>query len=115
MIRRLAGQEKAQFRVWPMPKGSALSRRAIRLPFSLQAPEKIQQPQAVEPSSRSSAKPFSCSPALTSTLLGSLGSVTSFSALPENSLASSSDEGLVGILYFHVRLSTGSGKAPPSF
>src|SRR5512139_3073336 len=49
-MRRLAGQEKAQFRVWPMPKGSELSRRAIMLPFSVQAPEKIQQPHEVEPS-----------------------------------------------------------------
>src|SRR5262245_7675919 len=62
--RRLAGQEKAQFKVCPIPVGSLLSRRAMLLPVGPQAPQKTQQPQLVEPSLRSSAKPASCSPAL---------------------------------------------------
>ncbi len=51
-MRRLAGQANAQLSVCPRPNGSELSRRAIRLPFSVQRPQKIQQPHEVEPSSR---------------------------------------------------------------
>src|SRR3982074_3835714 len=39
--RRFAGQAQAQLSVWPMPVGSALSRRAIRLPVGPQAPQQI--------------------------------------------------------------------------
>ena len=81
--RRLAGQDQAQLSVWPMPVGSELSRRAIRLPVGPQAPQKIQQPRCVLPSSRSSAKPASCSPALRVILVGSFGSARSLSALPD--------------------------------
>src|SRR5579864_3789627 len=62
--RRLAGHEKAQLRVWPIPVGSELTRRAMRLPPGPHAPQKIQQPLAVVPSLRSSENPASCSPAL---------------------------------------------------
>ncbi|MNV51124.1 hypothetical protein D3C71_1431630 [compost metagenome] len=96
-MRRLAGHAQAQFRVWPMPVGSLLSRRAIRLPPGPQAPAKIQQPLAVEPSSRSSAKPANCSPPLRVTLVGSLGSTRSTSARPEYSLANSSAVGFCGL------------------
>src|SRR5262245_10344433 len=50
-IRRLAGHANAHPRVLPRPLGSELSRRAIMLPLLLHAPEKIQQPHAVVPSS----------------------------------------------------------------
>src|SRR6202011_5223289 len=113
MTRRLAGQAKAQLMVWPIPLGSELSRRAIRLPVGPHAPQKIQQPLAVLPSSRNSAKPASCSPALRVTLVGSFGSTRSFSALPEYSRASSSGLGLLGCAYGHDRFTIGSGKAPP--
>src|SRR5271154_3512295 len=98
-----------------MPLGSALSRRAMRLPVGPQAPQKIQQPLEVLPSSRSSANPASCSPALRVILVGSFGSARSLSALPEYSLASSSGPGLAAWAYFQVRLRIGSGYAPPSF
>ena len=61
-----------------------------------QAPQKIQQPEAVLPSLRSSADPASCSPALRTTWVGFFGSGRSLSALPENSLAASSGVGLLG-------------------
>src|SRR3984893_4536334 len=112
---RLAGQAQAQLSVWPIPVGSELSRRAIKFPVGPQAPQKIQQPHCVLPSSRSSAKPASCSPALRMILVGSLGSARSLRALPEYSLASSSGLGLSTWAYFHVKLRMGSGKAPPSF
>src|SRR5271165_1086770 len=114
-MRRLAGQDQAQFSVCPIPVGSELSRRAIKLPAGPHAPQKIQQPDEVLPSSRSSAKPASCSPALRMILVGSFGSARSLSALPEYSLASSSGRGLAACAYFQVRLSMGSGYAPPSF
>src|SRR6476646_8049921 len=63
ITRRFAGHDHAQFRVWPMPVGSELSRRAMLLTVGLQLPANSQQPQAVLPSSRSSAKPAICSPA----------------------------------------------------
>ncbi|MNQ44006.1 hypothetical protein D3C85_577480 [compost metagenome] len=80
-----------------MPVGSLLSRRAMRLPPGPQAPAKIQQPLAVDPSSRNSAKPASCSPPLRMTFAGSLGSARSTSALPVYSLASSSAVGFCGL------------------
>src|SRR4030088_2285575 len=86
----------------------------LRLPAGPQAPQKIQQPLAVLPALRNSAKPANCSPALRVTLVGSLGSARSFSALPEYSRASSAGEGLLGFTYGHDRFTTGSGKAPPS-
>src|SRR2546427_1421993 len=49
-MRRLDGHAEAQLSVLPHPPGSELSRRAMRVPFSDQAPAKIQQPQAVFPS-----------------------------------------------------------------
>src|SRR5208282_2219265 len=52
--RRFAGQDQAQLSVWPIPVGSELSRLAIRLPVGPHAPQKIQQPHDVLPSSRSS-------------------------------------------------------------
>src|ERR1017187_4814791 len=113
--RRFAGQAHAQLSVCPIPVGSELSRRAIRLPVGPHAPQKIQHPLCVLPSSRSSAKPASCSPALRVILVGSLGSTRSLNALPEYSLASSSGFGLSARAYFQVKLRIGSGKAPPSF
>src|SRR5437868_826705 len=115
ITRRFAGHDHAQFRVWPMPVGSELSRRAMRLPVGPQQPAKIQQPQAVLPSSRSSPKPAICSPALRMTFAASLGSVTSLSALPLYSFASSSGVGLLGRIYGQASLTTGSGNVPPSF
>src|SRR3982751_330666 len=44
ITRRFAGHDQAQFSVWPMPVGSELSRRAMRLPVGPQQPAKIQQP-----------------------------------------------------------------------
>src|SRR5215470_13325732 len=109
ITRRLAGHAKAQLRVWPIPVGSELSRRAMRLPVGPQAPQKIQQPLAVLPSLCSSAKAASCSPALRVTLVGSFGSTRSLSALPEYSRASSSGWGLFGCAYGQVRFKIGSG------
>src|SRR5579859_5210891 len=97
-----------------MPVGSELSRRAIRFPVGPQAPQKIQQPEVVVPSLRNSAKPASCSPVLRVTWVGSFGSVRSCRALPEYSRANSSGLGLLGWAYGHVRLTMGSGNAPPS-
>src|SRR5271167_1303148 len=114
ITRRLAGHDQAQLRVWPMPVGSELSRLAMRLPAGDQAPQKIQQPLAVEPSSLSSANPASCSPALRTILVGSLGSARSASALPEYSFASSSGVGAAGCTYGQDSLTIGSGNAPPS-
>ncbi|MNJ70582.1 hypothetical protein D3C77_670550 [compost metagenome] len=78
-----------------MPKGSALSRRAIWLPCWVQEPDHIQQPQAVEPSARNWPKPASCSPARTSTA-PVFGSVRLVSALPLYSMAISSALGSSG-------------------
>ena len=95
--RRLAGQDQAQFNVLPMPVGSALSRRAIRLPAGPHAPQKIQQPLEVLPSSRSSPNPDSCSPLRRMNLPSPLGSGRSASALPLYSFAISSGLGSCGI------------------
>src|ERR1700730_1959810 len=114
MTRRFAGQAKAQLTVLPIPVGSELSRRAMRLPVGPQAPQKIQHPLEVLPSLRSSAKPASCSPALRVIFVGSFGSARSLSALPEDSIASSSAVGSLGRAYGHDRFRIGSGKAPPS-
>src|SRR2546428_5141734 len=92
-MRRLDGHAYAQLSVLPNPLGSELSRRAMRLPFSDQAPEKIQQPQAVLPSSVSCAKPSNCSPALRTTFVLSLGSTRSSSAFPLYSRAISCGDG----------------------
>src|SRR5580704_15815109 len=86
----------------------------MRLPVGPQAPQKIQQPLAVVPSLRSSAKPASCSPALRVILVASFGSARSFSALPENSRASSTGVGASGCAYGQESLRIGSGSAPPS-
>jgi hypothetical protein len=67
--RRFAGHAHAQPSVWPMPVGSELSRRPIWLPACVHEPQKIQQPLAVEPSSRSCAKLASCSPRFASTFV----------------------------------------------
>src|SRR5207302_7902741 len=56
-------------------------------------------PQCLPPSSRRSPIPASCSPALRITWVGFLGSVTSFSARPLYSLASSSGLGLFATAY----------------
>src|SRR6202521_4115601 len=87
------------------------------LPLLLQAPQKIQHPDAVDPSSCNCAKPSSWSPAFASSVcfFGSFGSRTSASALPLNSLASSSGEGASAIRWFQVSPRIGSGNAPPSF
>lgn len=97
-----------------MPVGSALSRRAIWLPACVHAPQKIQQPLAVVPSSFNCAKPASCSPFFTSVFVGSFGSGRSASARPLNSIASSSGVGLSGFAYGQLRLTIGSGYLPPS-
>src|SRR2546427_6316843 len=55
-MRRLGGHPEGQLSVLPNPLGAGMSRRAIRVPFSDQAPAKIHQPQAVFPSSLSFAK-----------------------------------------------------------
>src|SRR5207248_1547168 len=39
ITRRLAGHDHAQLTVWPIPVGSELSRRAIRLPAGPHAPQ----------------------------------------------------------------------------
>src|SRR6201996_3181180 len=111
--RRFAGHAHAQPSVWPMPVGSELSRRPIWLPAWVHEPQKIQQPLAVLPSSRSCAKLANCSPFLARTLVLSVGSVTSASALPLNSMASSSGVGLSGFEYGQLILRIGSGYLPP--
>ncbi|MNP41675.1 hypothetical protein D3C76_1353910 [compost metagenome] len=85
-----------------------MSRRAIWLPCCVQQPAKIQQPLAVEPSARSTAKPGTCSPALTSTAPVA-GSVMSARALPLNSRASSSADGSSGCRYGQSMLRIGAG------
>src|SRR5258708_9599624 len=112
-MRRFAGQAHAQPSVWPMPVGSELSRRPIWLPACVHAPQKIQHPLDVVPSSFSCAKPDSWSPFFRSTFVGSFGSVTSASALPLYSIAISSGVGLSGLAYGHVRFTIGSGYLPP--
>src|ERR1700761_8120343 len=111
--RRFAGHAQAQFSVLPMPVGSELSRRPIWLPAWVHAPQKIQQPLAVLPSSRNCAKLASFSPFFASTLVLSVGSVTSASALPLNSIASSSGVGLSGSAYGQLMFRIGSGYLPP--
>src|SRR4029077_11750168 len=59
------------------------------------------------------ANPASCSPALRTIWVGFFGSGRSLSALPENSLASSSGVGLLGSAYFQESFTIGSGYAPP--
>src|ERR1700716_4365402 len=108
ITRRFAGHDQPQPRVCPIPVGSELSRRAIRLPAGPQAPQEIQHPLSVLPSSRSSANPASCSPALRVTWVGVFGSVRSLSARPVYSLASSSGVGLFGAAYGHDRFTIGS-------
>ncbi|MNP34073.1 hypothetical protein D3C76_1273450 [compost metagenome] len=93
-----------------MPNGSLLSRRAIWLPSSVQLPQKIQQPDAVLPSSLSWPNPASCALAL---IAAPVASVKSVVAEPLISLANSSGEGSSGILYGHDSLSIGSGYLPP--
>ncbi|MNH16082.1 hypothetical protein D3C79_757120 [compost metagenome] len=105
-MRRLAGQAQAQFCTWCMPYGSLLSRRAIWLPCSVQLPAKIQQPDAVLPSSLSWPKPASCWPALST---APVGSVTSATAQPFISLASSSGDGSSGTLYGQLMFISASG------
>ena len=43
-MRRLAGQAKPQFSVWPRPDGSELSRLAVRLPACDHMPQYSQLP-----------------------------------------------------------------------
>ncbi|MNO71828.1 hypothetical protein D3C76_627520 [compost metagenome] len=97
-----------------MPYGSELSRRAIWLPSAVHEPAKIQQPLAVLPSSRSTAKPGTCSPALTSRVPVA-ASVRSARALPLYSLANSSGPGSSGRRYDQSSPRIGSGNLPPSF
>src|SRR5690606_38432892 len=115
MMRLLAGHDQAQLSVWPIPVGSLLSRRAIRLPAGDQHPAYSQHPEMVDPSSRSSPKPATCSPALRRTRVESFGSTRSTRARPLYSLASSSAVGVWGLGYGHQRLTIGPGNVPPSF
>src|SRR5580693_4032604 len=97
-MRRLSGHDHVHFENVPRPAGSLLSRRAMLLPASLKLPEKIQQPQAVVPSSRNAAKLTSCLPFCRIVLVASFGSGTSASAEPLSSRASSSAFGSLGSL-----------------
>src|SRR5512132_2940031 len=115
MTRRLAGHENAQLWNMPSPVGSAVLRRCALLPASVNTPECSQFPHIVVPSSRHSPNPASCWPAGRTTLVGSLGSGRSASALPLISLSTSLRSGLVGLAYAHDTFSTGSGNLPPSF
>src|SRR5690606_19680426 len=115
MMRLLAGHDQAQLSVWPIPVGSLLSRRAIRLPAGDQHPAYSQHPQMVDPPSRSSPKPATCSPALRRARVASFGPTRSARARPLYSLASSSVVGCRGLEYGHPRLTIGAGKVPASF
>src|SRR5690349_24637880 len=99
----------------PRPVGSAVLRRCVLLPASVKHAECTQLPHIVVPSSRHSPNPDSCCPAGRMTLVGSLGSVTSESALPLISLSASLRSGTCGLAYAHDRLRIGSGNWPPSF
>src|ERR1041384_1540448 len=112
MTRRLAGHEKPQLWNMPSPVGSAVLRRWVLLPASVKQPECSQFPHIVEPSSRHSPKPESCCPAGRMTLVGSLGSVRSLSALPLISLSTPLRSGLAGLAYAREILRTGSGNCP---
>ena len=114
MMRRLAGQLKAHWWNMPRPLGSALLRRWAMLPASVKTPECSQLPHIVEPSSRSSANPFTCWPAGRRIFVGSLSSWTSASAQPFISLSASPRSGLLGFEYDQDMLRIGSGSAPPS-
>src|SRR5437867_10134180 len=115
MIRRLAGQEKAQLWYIPRPLGSAVERRCALLPASVYTPEWSQLPHRVEPSSWSWPKPSSCWPAVFKTFVLSLGSGMSASAFPLISFKTSDRSGLIGLVYAQEAFKTGSGSAPPSF
>ena len=91
-----------------------MSRRAVRFPVGPHDPQYSQLPHEVEPSSRNCAKPASCCPAGTRTLVGSFGSVRSVSARPENSRITSDEDGASATWYGQDRFRIGSGTAPPS-
>src|SRR5581483_3659461 len=94
--RRLAGHDHPQFGNTPRPEGSSVPRRCIWGPASVQEPQYSQLPDAVDPSSRSQPKPGSCWPALI--VCPSFGSVTSASAYPLISRATSLNDGLCGLV-----------------
>ena len=115
-MRRLAGQAQAQFERLADAGRIGVVAPRHQVAGLVHAPQKIQQPLAVVPSSRSWAKPASCSPALRD----DLGRDPSdrrrpSSALPEFPCASSSGVGLSRIGVRPGQLTIGSGNAPPSF
>src|SRR5262249_17144357 len=95
--------------------GSAVLRRCALLPASVYTPECSQLPHIVVPSSRSCANPSTCCPAALMSLVGSLSSLRSASALPFISFSASPRSGLCGFEYDHARFRIGSGNVPPSF
>src|SRR5579862_6115235 len=97
----------------PKPEGSSVPRRCICAPASVQDPQYSQLPEVVLPSSRRKAKPGSCCPALIVVFVA--GSVTSATALPLISFATSESDGFVGLEYAHDAFRIGSGNFPPSF
>src|SRR3981081_4373528 len=94
ITRRFMGQDQAPLGEIPTPDGSSGPRLWVSAPASVQEPHQIQLPDAVEPSSRRNAKPGSCCPALITCWVA--GSVTSASARPFNSLATSDSDGFCG-------------------
>ena len=92
--RRFIGHAHAQPAWIPLPDGSLGSRRAIRLPCSVQEPQNIQIPDEVEPSAFNCEKPLNSWPFFRMTL--PLLSVKSANARPLHSLASSSADGPSG-------------------
>src|SRR3989442_1484846 len=92
-MRRVGGPAEGPLGGVPHPLGGELLRRALRVPFSYQGPEKNQQPQTGFPSSVRCAKPPHCLPALRTTFVLSLGSTRSSSAFPLYSRAISCGDG----------------------
>src|SRR3954469_9241358 len=98
MMRRLDGHEKPHSWNMPSPVGSALLRRLALLPAAEYTPVCSQLPHSVLPSSISWPKESSCAPAALTSLVGSLGSLMSVTALPLISLSTSSRSGAIGFV-----------------
>src|SRR5215472_18123778 len=97
ITRRFIGHDQPQVGWIPNPEGSSGLRRCVLEPASGQEPQYSQLPQAVVPSSRSQAKPGNCCPAFHSEGV-CFSSLRSASALPLISLATSANEGLLGLV-----------------
>src|SRR5262249_33555164 len=97
ITRRFAGQDQPHCGWMPSPDGSSGLRRCEAEPASGHEPQYSQFPQEVVPSSRSQANPGNCWPAFHSGGV-CFSSLTSASALPLISLATSASDGLLGLV-----------------